>query len=111
MTPTKCLNQNKQFINTLIKNLGGTLAEKSISGKWDKLRHTIHSTALDTFGKKTSKTCDWFDFKATVMIPVIQDVDTVHFQYINLPNSKHLLAIKDARDKVQKTSRRCANQF
>ena len=48
----------EQFYNTLMKKLGSSFAERSTSRKWDKLRNTIHSAALDTFEKKTSKICD-----------------------------------------------------
>ena len=101
----------QQFNNTLKKKLESTLTEKSALRKWDKLRNTIYSTALDTFGKKTSKTCDWFDSKATVMMPAIEDKRSAHLQYINLPYSKNLQALEDARKKVQQTARRCANEF
>ena len=37
---------------------------------YDQPRYTIYITTLDTFGKKTSKTCDWFDPKAAVMIQI-----------------------------------------
>ena len=50
-------------------------------------RNTIHSTVLDTFGKKTFKAFDWLDTKATVMITVIKIKRSAHFQYINLQNS------------------------
>ena len=101
----------QQFNNTLMKKLGRTITEKSALGKWAKLRNTIYRTVVDTFGKKTSKTCNWLDSKATVMMPVIEDKRSVHLQYINLPNSKNLQALKDARKKVQQTARKCVNEF
>ena len=95
-----------------MKKLGSTLTEKSALRKWDKLCNTIYSTALNTFGKKTSKTCDWFDSKANVMMPVIVNKKSaLHLQYINLPKSKNLQTLKDARKKVQQTARRCVNEF
>ena len=47
----------------------------------------------------------------TVMMQVIENKRTVDLQYINLPNSKNLQALKDARKKIQQTARRCANEF
>ena len=41
----------------------------------------------------------------------IEDKRSAHLQYINLPNSTNLQALKDARRKVQQTARRCANEF
>ena len=86
-----------------MKKLGSTLTEKSALRKWDKLCNTIYSTALNTFGKKTSKTCDWFDSKANVMMPVIVNKQSaLHLQYINLPKSKNLQTLKDAKRKYSK---------
>ena len=41
----------------------------------------------------------------------IENKRSAHLQYINLPNLKNLLALKDVRKKVQQTARRCANKF
>ena len=69
----------QQFNNTLMKKLVSTLAEKYALWKWAKLRNTIYST----FGKKSSKTYDWFDSKATAMMPVIEvkmvSISPVHY--------------------------------
>ena len=35
--------------------------------KWETLRDTMHRTSLATFGKKTSKSHDWFEAKSDVM--------------------------------------------
>ena len=101
----------QQFNNTLMKKLESTLTENSALGKWAKLRSTIYSTALDTFGKKTSKTSDQFDSKVTVRMPVIKDKWSAHFRCINLSNSKNIQALKDSRQKVQQTARICVNEF
>ena len=63
----------QQFNNELIKKLRSTIAETFASRKWDKLHNTIHSIALDTFRRKTSNTCGWFDSKTIQMMPVIED--------------------------------------
>ena len=72
----------QQFNNTLMKKLESTLTENSALGKWAKLRSTIYSTALDTFGKKSSKTYNWLDSKAAVKMPVVEDKQSAHLQYI-----------------------------
>ena len=63
----------------MIKKVVINLTEKSAFGKWAKLRNTIYST----FGKKSSKTYDWFDSKATAMMPVIEvkmvSISPVHY--------------------------------
>ena len=101
----------QQFSTSLTEKLGSTPTEKSALSKWEKLRNTMYITALETFGKKTSKTCDWFDSKATVMMPVVEEKRSAHLQYINLPNLKNLQALKEARKKVRQSARRCANEY
>ena len=100
----------QQFNNTLMKKLESTLTENSALGKWAKLRSTIYSTALDTFGKNTYKTCGWFNSIVAVMMPVIEDKRSAHLQYINLQKI-YIQVLKDARKKVEQTVRRCANKF
>ena len=75
----------------------------------NRINITIHSTTLDTFGKITSKTCDLFDTKETVMM--LENKRSVHLQYIKLPNSKSTLPFKDTKKKFQQTARRCANKL
>ena len=42
---------------------------------------------------------------------VIEDKRSAHLQYISLPNLQNVLALKDARNKIQQTTRRCAIKF
>ena len=80
--------------------------------KWDKLFNITHSTAVDTFGKKTSKTCDLFGTKEDVMMPVIEYKRSAHLKYVNLPSSKNFLELDEhARKKIQQATRKCANEF
>ena len=44
-------------------------------------------------------------------MPVVEVKRSVHLQYNNKPNSKSLLALKDARKKVYKIARKCAKEF
>ena len=60
----------QQFNNTMKQKLGSTFTEKSALRKWDISHNTIYITALDMFGKNTSKTCNWFDSKATVRMQI-----------------------------------------
>ena len=78
----------QQFNNTLKKKFGSSFTKKFALRKWDKLQNTIYNTALDMFGKKTSKKCDWLDSKATVMMPAIEDNCSAHLQYIDLQTQK-----------------------
>ena len=71
----------------------------------------MHCTALATFGRKTSKTHDWFDAKSTEMRPVIGAKRTALIEYKQSPSERNLQIIRAARSKVQQTARRCANEY
>ena len=71
----------------------------------------MHRTALATFGKKTSKTHDWFDAKSIEMRPIIEAERTALIVYIQSPSERNLQIIRAARSKVQQTARRCANEY
>ena len=62
----------EQFAQTFEKEFGTSQPGDSATEKWEDLRDTIYHTALDTFGKKSSKSHDWFEAKSTVMTPVTE---------------------------------------
>ena len=56
----------------------------------------MHCTALATFGKKTSKTHDWFDAKSTEMRPVIEAKRTALIEYKQAPSERNLQILRAA---------------
>lgn len=83
----------------------------STTDKWETLRDTIHKTALATFGKKTSKSHDWFEAKSEVMTPVIEAKRAAFAECKRTPNERNLQILRSARSKAQCTARRCANEY
>lgn len=79
--------------------------------KWETLRDTMHRTALATFGKKTSKSHDWFEAKSNVMTPVIEAKRAALAEYKRSPIEKNLQILRAARSKAQQTARQCANEY
>ena len=100
-----------QFSSSLEKHLAELPSAESATVKWENLRDTIHSTALSTFGRKTSKLCDWFDAKAYIMTPVIEAKRTALAHHKAFSSTESLSALRNARRKVQQTARRCANEY
>ena len=92
-------------------NLQDNAPPTSATDKWVKLRDSIHRTALATFGKKTSKSHDWFQAKAAEMTPVIEAKRAAFMEYKRAPNEKNLNILRSARSKTQSTARRCANEY
>ena len=92
LTVAKC--RNKILIYSLIIswwNIWEVTSQKSLH--WGNgIKFVIPSTALDTFGRKISKSCDLFDSKSAVMMPVIEHKRSAHLQYVNLQNAKNSAA-------------------
>ena len=83
----------------------------SATKKWEMLCDTMHKTALTTFGKKTTKSQDWFEAKATEMTPVIEAKRAALAEYKKTPNERNLQKLRSARSKAQRTARQCANDY
>lgn len=96
---------------TLEKELSFIQIENSASEKWETLRNTIHCTALATFGKRNTKTQDWFKAKYSVMTQVIEAKRTVLTEYKRSPSQKKSQLLSATRNKAQQTARNCANEY
>ena len=83
----------------------------SATEKWEALRDTLYCTALATFGKRFSKSNDWFEAKSTVMTPVIETKRPALAEYKRIPSERNLQILRIARSKAQQTSRRCASKY
>ncbi|XP_047476471.1 craniofacial development protein 2-like [Penaeus chinensis] len=88
-----------------------TAPPASATEKWKVLRNTIHRTALATFGKKTSKSHDWFEAKLTEMNPIIEAKRAARAEYKKMPSERNLQLLRSARSKAQRTSRQCTNEY
>ena len=77
---------------------------------WEVLRDTMDRTALATFGKKSSKSHDWFEAKS-VMTPVIEAKRAALTEYKRTPSERNLQIFRIARSKAQQTARRCAKEY
>ena len=98
-------NLMSQFAEAFEREFGAAQPKDSAteSEKWEIL--------LASFGRKTSKTHDWFDAKSTEMRPVIEAKPTALIVYKQSPSERNLQILRAARSKVQQTARRCANEY
>ena len=62
----------EQFTQPFEKEFGSLQLGDYATEKWEVLRDTTYRTALATFGKRSSKSHDWFEAKSTVMTLVIE---------------------------------------
>ena len=83
----------------------------SATEKWENMRDAIHKTALATFGRKTSKSQDWFEAKSAVMIPIIEAKRAALTKFNQKPNERNLQMLRAARKKAQRIARQCANEY
>ena len=104
-------NLMSQFAEAFVREFGAAQPKYSATEKWQILRDTMHRTSLDAFGRKTSKTHDWFDTKSTEMRPVIEARRTALIVYKQSPSESNPQILRAARSKVQQTARRCANEY
>ena len=83
-----------QFAEAFEREFGVAQPKDSATEKWEILRDTMHRTALATFGRKTSKTHDWFDAKSTEMRPVIEAKRTALIVYKQSPSERNLQILR-----------------
>ena len=108
-----CLNQTSwsSSFRPLKRIFGALQPGGSATEKWEALGDTMYRTALATFGKKFSKSHDWFEAKSTVMTPVIKAKRSDLAEYKCAPSERNLRILRIARNKAQQTARCCANQY
>ena len=97
----------EQFTVDLQRELAASQPRDSATEKWD----TMHRTALATFGRKTSKSQDWFEAKSIEMTPVIEAKRAAFVEYKRVPSEQNLQILRVARNKAQQTARHCANEY
>ena len=96
----------EQFAQTFDKEFGTSQPGDYATEKWDALRDTMYRTAWANFGKKSSKSHDWFEAKSTVMIPVIEVKLAALAEYKRALSERNLQILGIARSKAQQTARR-----
>ena len=95
----------EQFAQTFEKEFGSLQPGDSATEKWEALRDTMYRTALATFGKRSSKSHDWFEARSTVMTPVIEAKRAALAEYKRTPSERNLQILRIARSKAQQTAR------
>lgn len=107
--------QHSEKLEVFTKALADALSDgylcNTASASWNHLCEAIQKSALATYGRKTSKNCDWFDAKSAELTPVIEAKRAAFAEYKRSPDGKNLKALRSARSKVQQTARRCANEY
>ncbi|XP_050703781.1 uncharacterized protein LOC126989216 [Eriocheir sinensis] len=107
-------SQNKErvddFARILEESLPGPSSETACD-RWEHFRDVVYNAAISTFGKKTSKSADWFEVHSEEIMPVIEEKRNPLAAYKANPSERNLQVLRSARSKVQQCARRCANDY
>ena len=101
----------EEFAKTFEEAISTKNPQSTALDTWIHLRECIHTSALAIFGKKTSRSSDWFDANSAEMTPVIEAKRAALTEYKRSPSEKTLKTLRAARSKVQQTARKCANEY
>ena len=101
----------EQFSTVFVEKVSVVKHAETANERWSELRNIMHDSAIATFGRKTTKSDDWFDAKASEMTPVIEAKRRALADDKANPSAKTKQALRDARSQVQQTARRCANEY
>ena len=110
---TKMAQQDliEQFSTVFEEKVSVMKHAENATERWAELRNIMHDSAIATFGRKTAKSDDWFDAKASEMTPVIEAKRKALADDKAKPSAKTKQALRAARSQVQQTARRCANEY
>ena len=101
----------EQFAEAFEVEYDASQSGDTATEKWKTLQDTIYCIALAIFGKKTSKSHDWYEAKSSEMTPVIEAYHAALAKYKQSPTKQNLQTLRAARSKVQCIARHCANVF
>ena len=79
--------------------------------RWKHFRDAVYNAAMSTFGKKTSKSADWFEGHSEEMAPVIEANRNALTAYKANPSDQNLQILRAVRTKVQQRARQCTNDY
>ena len=72
-------------------------SEDEASSIWNALRDSIYKNALEAFGRRSQKCCDWFENSAPVLLPLVESKLEAFLEYVNHHNPRTLGTLKAAK--------------
>ena len=100
----------EEFAQVLEDSLPGPPTANA-QDRWKHFRDAVYNAAMSTFGKKTSKSADWFEAHSEEMTPVTEAKRNALTAYKANPSDQNLKILRGARSKVQQRARQCANDY
>ena len=108
---TRSPEMSEQFCRSLSDALRSDPPDGDAEQRWSHLRNTIHDLAFFVCGKKTWKSPDRFEANSTVLTALTEKRRAAALDYKQKPSQASLQTLMSARSEVQRTARRCANDF
>ncbi|XP_047472864.1 uncharacterized protein LOC125027771 [Penaeus chinensis] len=99
-----------QFTNLFEKEYS-IIESNPAEKRWQSLKSAMHSCALATFGRKKTKSSDWFETKSKILNPVIVKKRQMQCVYNKHPIRENLYKLRQARNEAKQMVRRCANDY
>ena len=96
-----------ESIEQALQDCPSTTAEE----RWNYIRDAIHTSAMDTYGKREKQNPDWFASGIAEMEPVIEAKRAALARYRIDPSVKTLSALRKARNNAKRIARQCANTY
>ncbi|XP_069186412.1 uncharacterized protein [Procambarus clarkii] len=105
---TRDLLKVEEFTAVLVNDLPVPPCDNA-SERWLHLRSAIFNNAFSTFGKRQNQSADWFQSSEEELLHLVEEKKRALSSYKNLPSERNLKVLRTARNRVQQTARRCAN--
>ena len=110
ISKTRDQRKVEEFAQVLEDSLPGPPTANA-QDRWKHFRDAVYNAAMSTFGKKTSKSADWFEAHSEEMTPVIEAKRNALTACKANPSDQNLKILRAARSKVQQRARQCANDY
>ena len=101
----------KLHVNELTEALETNPPQRNDEQRWEQVRDMIYTTAFSVFGKKQSKTHDWFDTSAKELTSLMEDMRTALLTRKKQLTKATLKTLRAPRSKVQRAVRSCINRY
>ena len=79
----------EEFACSFEESLPGPSSASALE-RWEHFRDALYNATMTTFGKKISKSADWFETHSNEMVPVIQEKRNALAAYKACPSERNL---------------------
>ncbi|XP_014776570.1 uncharacterized protein LOC106873637 [Octopus bimaculoides] len=94
-----------------IKVALSSFPSSSAESRWNYIQEHLYTTSIDTFRMSERHNPDCFSAELSKLKPVIEAKRAALMQYKSDSSTKTLEELRKARNKIQVTTRRCANRY